>query len=72
MKVSVDQRQCIGNGVCAEIAPEVFRIDHGVAFVCDHGQLVAGDAAVDIPECLAALGVEAAEQCPTECIYLEP
>ena len=57
MKVWIDQDLCTGDGLCEEIAPDVFTLlDDGLAYVPD-GQL---DAVI-----------ESAEECPGECIFIE-
>jgi len=63
MKVWIDPEQCIGNGICEELCPEVFVVRGGIALVRDGMDLVPGgleDAVID-----------AAEACPAECIYVE-
>jgi len=73
MKVWVDQRSCIGNGVCAEIAPEVFVLgDNDIAFVCEGGRVLRGDAMATVPDYLERAVVEVIDECPAACIYLEP
>jgi ferredoxin len=74
----------MGAGTCAQIAPEVFEARHdgtfavkeeaahfGAAIVFDglSGDGVQGQARV--PDHLVDLVVEAAEECPAECIYFE-
>ena len=77
MKVWIDQDLCTGDGLCEEIAPSVFTLlDDGLAYVkqgdkvlCDPG---GADALADIPEGMLDSVVEAAEECPGECIFIEP
>ena len=73
MKIWIDQQLCTGNGICAEIAPEVIVMQGGLAYVTDGVNVLpegqAGMAAV--PADLADDVIEAAEVCPAECIYLE-
>ena len=80
MKVWIDQDLCTGDGLCAEICPEVFTLlDDGIAYVKDVDGVFAaaqgraqGDAGKAIvPEGLDDLIVEAAEECPGECIFVE-
>jgi ferredoxin len=73
MLVWVDQDACVGNGVCEEICPEVFVLDGGLAFVRDGsrvlGRGIAG--AGPVPEAFLGAAIDAAEECPAECIFFE-
>lgn len=62
MKAIVDQDGCIGCGLCAEICPEVFRMnDEGLA-----------EAYVDeVPTDLEDSANEAADGCPVSVITVE-
>ena len=74
MKVWIDQDLCTGDGLCEEIAPDVFvLLDDGLAYVKE-GEKVFGAG----PEGLANVSddqveacIESAEECPGECIFLE-
>jgi len=80
MKVWIDQDLCTGDGLCAEIAPDVFiMLEDGLAYVQENGKVFSklrGN-----PEGAAGLAsftenqihnvVEAAEDCPGECIFIE-
>jgi ferredoxin len=69
LEVTVRQRQCVGNGCCAEIAPEVFVMgDDGVAYVLEDGRVQPWGATALVPEHLGEVVAEAAEECPAECI----
>jgi ferredoxin len=74
MKVWVDQDLCTGDGLCEELCPEVFTLQSGISYVQDaRGPLLAGGSAamVDIPAgCIDAV-LDAAEECPGECIFIE-
>lgn len=76
MKVWIDQDLCTGDGLCEEIAPAVFTLlDDGLAYVKE------GDSVKDNPGGAAGLAlvspdledavVEASEECPGECIFIE-
>lgn len=75
MKVWIDQDLCTGDGLCAEIAPDVFcMLDDGLAYVKE-GEKVFNPGG---PTALASFSdnrtdavVEAAEECPGECIFIE-
>jgi len=73
MRVWIDQRSCVGNGICAEICPEVFYLTDGdIAYVRD-GQRLLGEGregALTVPEALEDAVVEAADECPAACIHL--
>jgi ferredoxin len=77
MMVWVDQDLCTGDGLCCEIAPAVFALsDDGLSYVKDGGRLLANpggpQALAGVPAGLEDDVLEAAEQCPGECIFLEP
>ena len=65
-KVWIDRADCIGNGVCAEVCPEMFVIENGLAYLREQR-----DGAVVVPAAIEAAVIEAAECCPTECIFIE-
>jgi len=76
MKVWIDQDLCTGDGLCEEIAPAVFTLlDDGLAYVKESDQIrnepggAAGTALVS--EDLEDAVIEAAEECPGECIFIE-
>lgn len=87
MRVWIDQDLCTGDGLCAEICPAVFQMhDDGLAYVKEESwpsiygpsgegtgpalQMSAGCAGV--PDNLLDDVIEAAEECPGECIFIEP
>jgi len=71
--VSVDQDLCTGDGLCAQYAPEVFEFDvDGLAYVKDAAgelQLTPGSR-VDVPEHMRLEVIDAAKECPGECIHV--
>ena len=75
MRVWIDQGQCTSSGLCEVIAPEVFVIrGDGLAHLVEETDISAGGPAF---RCTVLPGREdvvreAVEQCPGECIYLEP
>lgn len=76
MKVWIDQDLCTGDGLCEEIAPDVFTLlDDGLAYVQEDGKVfddpggAAGVAAV--PDGQDEAVIESAEECPGECIFIE-
>jgi ferredoxin len=77
MKVWVDQDLCTGDGLCCEIAPAVFALGNdGLSYVTDGGRLLCSpggsQALAPVPAGLEDDVLDAAEQCPGECIFLEP
>lgn len=76
MKVWIDQDLCTGDGLCEEICPSVFTLqDDGLAYVKD-GDGVKDDPGgasgmVVVPSELEEAVVEASEECPGECIFVE-
>lgn len=75
-KVWIDQDLCTGDGLCEEIAPDVFTIlGDGLAYVKE------GDKVFDDPGGVQGLAsfsdsqldavIESAEECPGECIFIE-
>ena len=76
MRVWIDQDLCTGDGLCAEIAPDVFIMrDDGLAYVQEKGHIYENPGgALGLasfgPELLDAV-IESAEECPGECIYIE-
>lgn len=80
MKVWIDQDLCTGDGLCAEIAPDVFVImQDGLAYVQENGKIFAAimvnpegsSGMAQIPENKLDDVIEAAEDCPGECIFIE-
>ena len=76
MKVWVDQDICTGDGLCEEHCPSIFTLRDGLSFVkVPHAAAPtymggAGDL-VDVPDHLLDDVLNAAEECPGECIFLE-
>ena len=55
LKVIINKPACCGYGVCAEICPEVYKLDeHGMVYVDDE----------IVPAGLEALAREGADSCP--------
>jgi ferredoxin len=81
MKVWIDQDLCTGDGLCEEIAPDVFTLlDDGLAYVVEgdkifakaKGNLEGAEGLAEFPDSQLDAVVESAEECPGECIYIEP
>ncbi len=80
MKVWIDQDLCTGDGLCEEIAPDVFTLlDDGLAYVKDGDKIYAAaegnpegaDGMAPIPADQLEATIESAEECPGECIFIE-
>jgi ferredoxin len=81
VKVWIDQDLCTGDGLCEEIAPDVFTLlDDGLAYVKEGSKVFDGsapdrpkgaDGLANFPDGQLDAVVEAAEECPGECIFIE-
>jgi len=81
MKVWIDQDLCTGDGLCEEIAPDVFTLlDDGLAYVKEGSTIYAtakgnkqgAEGLANFADGLLDAVVESAEECPGECIFIEP
>ena len=73
LQVWVDQDLCTGDGLCVQYAPTVFEFDiDGLAYVKDHtGELkLTPGARTDVPAHLRLDVIDAAKDCPGECIHV--
>lgn len=75
-KVWIDQDLCTGDGICEEIAPDVFTLlDDGLAYVKDGDKVMSDPAGAEamapVSDGQLEAVIEAAEECPGECIFLE-
>jgi ferredoxin len=76
MKVWIDQDLCTGDGLCEEICPDVFTLqDDGLAYVKESGTVLndpgGSSQMASVPSDLEDAVVEASEECPGECIFVE-
>ncbi len=90
LMVWIDQDLCTGDGICEEIAPDVFlgrddglwvvkeettHFDKTIVFDGEDGDghgPDGGRGVARVPDDLIDVVVEAAEECPGECIMIEP
>ena len=86
LMVWIDQDLCTGDGICEEIAPDVFTgRDDGLWVVKEEASIIGktiifdvNDAPVGargvarVPDDQVETFVEAAVECPGECIMIEP
>ncbi|MBV1852931.1 ferredoxin [Catellatospora tritici] len=74
LRVRVDQDLCTGDGLCVQYAPEVFEFDvDGLAYVKgEDGELrMSPGETVAIPAHLRLEVIDAANECPGECIHIQ-
>ena len=85
MKVWIDQDLCTGDGICVEICPPLFDMhSDGLAYVkeADWPTLFGLDGSsepvyqmaegmAEVTQELLEATIEAAEECPGECIFIE-
>lgn len=78
LRVWIDQDLCTGDGLCEEIAPSIFYgHSDGLFYVKEAGSEIPSEPthrmteSVAVPEELAEPVIEAAEECPGECIFIE-
>lgn len=76
LRVWIDQDLCTGDGLCEEIAPNVFTLlGDGLAYVKEGDKVFndpGGSAGVaNVPDIEADGVIESAEECPGECIFIE-
>ncbi|MGH3646196.1 MAG: ferredoxin [Micromonosporaceae bacterium] len=73
LRVWIDQDLCTGDGLCVQYAPEVFEFDiDGLAYVKSaDGELLTDEGArTDVPAHLRLEVVDAARECPGDCIHV--
>lgn len=76
MKVWIDQDLCTGDGLCEEIAPDVFTLlDDGLAYVVEAGKVFSdpggAEGLANFADSQLDAVIESAEECPGECIFIE-
>ncbi len=76
MKVWIDQDLCTGDGLCEEICPSVFTLqDDGLAYVRQLDEVFnspgGSQQMANVPSDQESAVVEASEECPGECIFVE-
>ena len=76
MKVWIDQDLCTGDGLCEEICPSVFTLlDDGLAYVKQGDDVLSSPGGAEglavVPAGMEDAVVEASEECPGECIFIE-
>ena len=77
VRVWIDQDLCTGDGLCMDHCHDVFTLlEDGIAYVCDLYGVVGNDpggsrSMVGVVERLHLAVIDAAEDCPGECIFIE-
>lgn len=77
-QVWIDQDLCTGDGLCTDHCPDVFvLLEDGISYVRDPASTLVGNdpggrnSVVSIPRKLEQQVVDAALDCPGECIFIE-
>jgi ferredoxin len=76
MKVWIDQDLCTGDGLCTDHAPAVFTLlEDGIAYVKQAERVLndpgSSGSLASVPPALEHDVVQAADDCPGECIFIE-
>jgi len=76
MKVWIDQDLCTGDGLCTDHSPAVFTLlEDGIAYVKQDGVVLndpgGPSSLAGVSKALEHSVVQAADDCPGECIFIE-
>ncbi len=72
MRVWIDHDECAGVGVCVDACPEVFVMaSDGLAYVKQGDQILGRGQAATVDDALYDAVLDAADDCPQDCIYVE-
>ncbi len=76
MRVWIDQDLCTGDGLCEDHCPDVFTLlEDGIAYVKEAAEVLndpgGSRSMAFVPDRLHQQVVNAAEECPGECIFIE-
>ena len=80
MKVWIDQDLCTGDGLCEEMPPTCSPCSttvsptsrRGARSAAAKGNRQGAEGMANIPDGQLDAVIESAEECPGECIYIEP
>ena len=81
LKVWIDQDLCTGDGLCEAICPDVFiGLEDGLYYVKDGDHIYSelkdneegAKGLATVPKGQEEAVIESAEECPGECIMIEP
>jgi ferredoxin len=72
VRVWIEQKLCTGDGLCTQYAPDVFEFGgDGLAYVKADGKLLTSEGSqTDVPEHLRLDVIDAADECPGNCIHV--
>ena len=71
MQVWIDQTECSGVGVCVDACPGLFTLESdGLAYVNHGGRKYGSNEPATVPDELLESALDAAEDCPQDCIYI--
>ena len=76
MRVWIDQDLCTGDGLCIDHAPDVFvQLEDGIAYVAEAGAALndpgGSGSLARVPGRRHQQAIDAALDCPGECIFIE-
>jgi len=76
MRVWIDQDLCTGDGLCLDHCPDVFvQLEDGIAYVAEFGVALndpgGSGSLASVPDREWQAVVDAADDCPGECIFIE-
>ena len=76
MRVWIDQDLCTGDGLCVDHSPDVFvQLEDGIAYVAEVGYPLndpgGSGSLAQVPGRLHRKVIDAALDCPGECIFIE-
>ena len=76
MRVWIDQDLCTGDGLCIDHCPDVFvQLEDGIAYVAEAGVALndpgSSGSLAWVPPRHQQSVIDAALQCPGECIFIE-
>jgi ferredoxin len=72
MHVWIDQTECTGVGVCVDACPRMFVVDSsdGLAYVETGGLRYGHNQPAPIADAVLEAVIDAAEDCPQNCIFI--
>lgn len=72
MKVWIDHDLCTGDGLCEEHCGSVFQLVDGISHVRDAGGRLHGSmVSVEVTDSQIDAVLDAVEDCPGECIFVD-
>lgn len=79
MKIWIEPTECMGAGTCEQIAPDAFAETPDGTWTVKEDAVYFGTTTVmearhlaRVPDAIADVVLDAIEQCPAECIFVEP